>query len=91
MCLTPRQLPHAKAAGTMIDTIALLLGHALLVVALWRLALRVDVDDDPLLARLSGEAAAQRKAGREARRARRSARGDEVRPDGVSADGLAGD
>ncbi len=60
----------------MIDTIALVLGHALLAVALLRLALRVDVDDDPLIARLSQQAAAQRKAGRNQRRGGRALRQD---------------
>ncbi len=46
----------------MIDTIALALGHALLVYALLRLTLRADVDEDPLLARLQQEAEVRRRA-----------------------------
>lgn len=53
----------------MIDTFALALGHGLLALALLRLALRGDVDADPLIARLAEAAAARRK---------RPARGDRV-------------
>jgi hypothetical protein len=56
----------------MIDYIALAIGHGLLAVALLRLALRGDVDDDPLLSSLASDAQADRQsssaAGRNARR-----------------------
>jgi hypothetical protein len=52
----------------MIDTIALALGHALLAAALLRLALRVDVDADPLIARLTAQSANERKQRRAAAR-----------------------
>jgi hypothetical protein len=45
----------------MIDYFALALGHGLLALALLRLALRGDVDADPLIASLQAEAAARRK------------------------------
>lgn len=45
----------------MIDYFALALGHGLLALALLRLALRGDVDADPLMASLTKEAAARRK------------------------------
>jgi hypothetical protein len=45
----------------MIDYFALALGHGLLAFALLRLALRSDVDADPLIARLAEAAAARRK------------------------------
>lgn len=57
----------------MIDTIALALGHALLAAALLRLALRADVDRDPLLARLSEEAESERRSRKAGARQRRSA------------------
>lgn len=57
----------------MIDTIALALGHALLAAALLRLALRADVDRDPLLARLSEEAESERRSRKAGARKRRSA------------------
>ncbi|AOL24906.1 hypothetical protein Ga0102493_11777 [Erythrobacter litoralis] len=46
----------------MIDQIALALGHGLLAVALLRLALRGDVDTDPLVEELKDEGAAKRRA-----------------------------
>jgi hypothetical protein len=61
----------------MIDTIALVLGHALLGAALLRLALRVDVDDDPLIARLTAEVAASRKSKKQQRRASESSSSDD--------------
>jgi hypothetical protein len=45
----------------MIDTFALALGHGLLALALLRLALRGDVDADPLIGRLAEDAAAARR------------------------------
>ena len=56
----------------MIDTIALVLGHALLATALLRLALRADVDQDPRIASLQAAARAQRQSKSAA--ARRAAR-----------------
>lgn len=47
----------------MIDYFALALGHGLLALALLRLALRDDVDGDPLITSLTAEAAARRKKG----------------------------
>jgi hypothetical protein len=47
----------------MIDYFALVLGHGLLALALLRLALREDVDADPLMATLEAETAARRKNG----------------------------
>jgi len=63
----------------MIDQIALALGHGLLALALLRLALRGDVDADPLVEELKDEAADKRRAaspaGRKAaRRAEREGR-----------------
>ena len=55
----------------MIDYFALALGHGLLALALLRLALRGDVDADPLMTSLTKEAAARRK------RPPRPARGNE--------------
>ncbi|MCU0948697.1 MAG: hypothetical protein MUF47_10660 [Porphyrobacter sp.] len=46
----------------MIDTIALVLGHALLATALLRLALRADVDQDPHIASLQAQARTQRQS-----------------------------
>ncbi|MGY6637534.1 MAG: hypothetical protein ACXIUO_10370 [Erythrobacter sp.] len=46
----------------MIDTLALALGHVLLGIALLRLALRGDVDDDPRIIALQAEAKARRKS-----------------------------
>gem|GEM_PF-1440345 len=62
MCLTARQLPCGMAGLTMIDTLALALGHVLLGIALLRLALRGDVDDDPRIIALQAEAKARRKS-----------------------------
>lgn len=59
----------------MIDTLALVLGHALLAAALLRLALRVDVDEDPLIGRLAAEAADARAHKRQNRRSRPHAPG----------------
>ena len=56
----------------MIDTIALVLGHALLATALLRLALRADVDQDPHIASLQAEARILRQSKSAA--ARRAAR-----------------
>jgi 4'-phosphopantetheinyl transferase EntD len=60
----------------MIDQLALALGHGLLAVALLRLALREDVDVDPLVEELKEEAAEKRRAASPAGRkaARRAAR-----------------
>ncbi len=46
----------------MIDTLALALGHVLLGIALLRLALRGDVDDDPRIIALQAEAKVRRKS-----------------------------
>ncbi len=67
----------------MIDYFALALGHGLLALALLRLAMRGDVDADPLIARLA-EAAAERR-----KRPARGARGDAAvaaAPDGGGKD-----
>lgn len=56
------------AACKMIDIIALVLGHALLAAALLRLALRMDVDDDPFMGRLAAEVGAERARKRQQRR-----------------------
>ncbi|MEQ8411880.1 MAG: hypothetical protein RIB52_10020 [Erythrobacter sp.] len=66
----------------MIDQFALALGHGLLAAALLRLALRDDVDADPLVAELGEAGAARRRAasptGRKAaRRAGRAVPGRE--------------
>jgi len=66
----------------MIDTIALALGHALLAVALVRLALRVDVDRDPLIARLAAAAEEARRTRRGGARAKGPAPGDGNPPGG---------
>jgi hypothetical protein len=64
----------------MIDYIALALGHGLMAIALLRLALREDLDGDPLLTRLKEDTAANRKAtsaaGRNAARRAKGAAGD---------------
>lgn len=64
----------------MIDQFALALGHGLLAVALLRLALRGDVDVDPLVGELAETAAARRRAqspaGRKA--TRRAARAGDI-------------
>lgn len=64
----------------MIDQFALALGHGLLAVALLRLALRGDVDADPLVGELAEEAAARRRAQSSAGRkaARRAAQAGDI-------------
>jgi len=52
----------------MIDHFALALGHGLLAIALLRLALRGDVDRDPLAGSIADEKAGERKARSAARR-----------------------
>jgi len=52
----------------MIDHFALALGHGLLAIALLRLALRGDVDRDPLAKAIAEGKAEQRKARSAARR-----------------------
>lgn len=60
----------------MIDYFALALGHGLMAIALLRLVLRNDLDVDPLLAQIKGEAEESRKATTAAgRNAARRARG----------------
>ncbi|MFN3990976.1 MAG: hypothetical protein ACK4IS_12030 [Erythrobacter sp.] len=60
----------------MIDYFALALGHGLLALALLRLAMRGDVDADPLIASLSKAAAARRKHPPRKSRAKGAATGD---------------
>ena len=55
----------------MIDYIALTIGHALLALALWRLAVRECVDHDPLLGGIREAEEANRKAAKEAGRSPR--------------------
>jgi hypothetical protein len=62
----------------MIDYFALALGHGLLALALLRLALREDVDSDPLITSLAAEAAARRKNGAKGSRARAAKPGDDA-------------
>lgn len=56
----------------MIDTFALALGHGLLAVALWRLAMRAGLDEDPLIGSILAETKSKRQqssaAGRSAAR-----------------------
>ncbi|MEQ5787774.1 hypothetical protein J3454_07720 [Erythrobacter sp. NFXS35] len=60
----------------MIDYFALALGHGLMAIALLRLVMRQDLDDDPLLAQIKGDAEESRKAATAAgRNAARRARG----------------
>lgn len=64
----------------MIDYFALALGHGLLALALLRLALRDDVDGDPLIASLEAEAAARRKNGTKGARSKAANPGDDAAP-----------
>jgi hypothetical protein len=56
----------------MIDYFALVLGHGLLAFAVWRLVMRADVDEDPLLQQIQTRDADNRRqssvAGRNERR-----------------------
>lgn len=47
----------------MIDTFALALGHGLLAVALWRLAMRAGLDEDPLIGSINAEEKSHRQQG----------------------------
>ena len=47
----------------MIDTFALALGHGLLAVALWRLAMRAGLDEDPLIGSILAETKSKRQQG----------------------------
>lgn len=60
----------------MIDHIALAIGHGLLALALLRLALRDDLNADPLLEGLKAAARGRRAARRKARRRRERRRSD---------------
>lgn len=72
----------------MIDYFALALGHGLLAFALLRLALRADVDGDPLITSLTQAAAARRK--HSAKRARgKAAEADKADPAAPPASGSA--
>jgi hypothetical protein len=64
----------------MIDYFALALGHGLLALALLRVAMRGDVDADPLLASLAEDAAARRKTPPRRSRGKAAMRGDEAAP-----------
>lgn len=64
----------------MIDTIALVLGHALIAVALLRLAVRGAVDVDPTIAEMKAETRkGQQAASSAARNAARRARARDKR------------
>ena len=67
----------------MIDYIALAIGHGLMAIALLRLALREDLDSDPLVRQLKEDAAANRKAASTAARdaARRAKAGEDADQD----------
>jgi hypothetical protein len=61
----------------MIDYFALALGHGLLALALLRLALRGDVDSDPLMTSLAAQVAERRKAAQRGARGKAGANGDQ--------------
>lgn len=69
----------------MIDYFALVLGHGLLAFAVWRLVMRADVDEDPLLQQIKGQDADNRRhssaAGRNERRRAEQRAGSEPNPE----------
>ncbi len=71
----------------MIDTLALALGHGLMVIAMLRLVMRAGLDEDPLLGELAAEATSNRKAASASgRSAARRARGGSEAPGDAEAE-----
>lgn len=70
----------------MIDTLALALGHGLLVIAMLRLVMRKGIDEDPLLCEIAAETDNNRKAastsGRNAARRARNGGHDDLSGEG---------